>query len=74
MIQSKFVNPGAYVEPPTTVFSIVDNRRLELESPVPSALLGQIRAGQRVTFRVNSYPDVEIRGPRRRDQPGRGRR
>jgi len=62
VIQRKYINPGSYVEPPTMVFSIVDNRQLELESPVPTALLGQIRAGQRVTFQVNSYPDSKFEG------------
>jgi RND family efflux transporter MFP subunit len=31
VIERKFVNAGAYVEAPTAVFTIVDNRRLELE-------------------------------------------
>ena len=42
-IQRKFVNKGAYVEPPTPVFTLVDNSRLELESPVASADLAPIR-------------------------------
>lgn len=62
VIERKFVNAGAYVEAPTAVFTIVDNRRLELESPVPSAQLGQLRSGQTVTFRVNSYPDAVFQG------------
>lgn len=61
-IQRKMVNKGAYVEAPTAVFSIVDNSRLELESPVPSADLAPIRTGQRVTFRVNSYPEMTFEG------------
>ena len=61
-IQRKFVNKGAYVEAPTPVFSIVDNRRLELESPVASADLAPIRSGQAVTFQVNSYPGVAFQG------------
>ncbi|MBP1597076.1 MAG: macA 5 [Acidobacteria bacterium] len=61
-IEKKYVNPGAYVESSTTVFTVVDNRQLELESPVPSAQLGQVRSGQRVTFRVNSYPGVTFQG------------
>jgi membrane fusion protein (multidrug efflux system) len=59
-IQKKYVNPGAYVEAPTQVFSIVDNRRLELESPVAASDLGPVRRGQRVTFTVNSYPGVSF--------------
>jgi len=61
-IEKKHVNPGAYVEAPTTVFTVVDNKRLELESPVPSVQLGQVRSGQRVTFRVNSYPGATFQG------------
>ncbi len=61
-IEKKYINPGAYVEAPTMVFSVVDNQRLELESPVPSAQIGQVRSGQRVTFRVNSFPGVTFEG------------
>jgi len=43
VIERKFVNPGAYVEAPTQLFSIVDNQRLELESPVPSTELARVR-------------------------------
>lgn len=61
-IQKKYINPGAYVEPPTPVFSLVDNNRLELESLVPTADLAPIRAGQPVSFTVNSYPGEKFRG------------
>ncbi len=61
-IERKLVNPGAYVEPPTPVFRLVDNRLLELESSVPAVELGAIRRGQKVTFRVNSYPGVVFQG------------
>ena len=61
-IQRRHVNPGAYVEAPTPVFTVVDNRRLELESPVATADLAPIRAGQRVAFRVNAYPGQTFEG------------
>jgi RND family efflux transporter MFP subunit len=61
-IQRKMVNKGSYVEAPTHVLSIVDNRRLELESPIASVDLAPIRTGQRVTFKVNSYPDLTFEG------------
>jgi len=61
-IEKKYINPGAYVEAPTMVFTVVDNKQLELESPVPSAQLGQVRSGQKVTFRVNSYPGITFHG------------
>ncbi len=61
-IQRKLLNKGSYVEAPTAVFTIVDNRLLELESPVAAAELAPIRTGQRVTFRVNSYPGATFEG------------
>lgn len=61
-IQKKFANKGAYVEPATPVFTVVDNGRLELESLVASADLAPIRSGQRVVFSVNSYPGIKFEG------------
>ncbi len=61
-IEQKYVNPGAYVEPPTPVFSLVDNSRLELESPVSTADLAPVRAGQRVEFSVNAFPGETFSG------------
>lgn len=61
-VQRKFVNVGAYVEPPTAVFTLVDNGRLELESQVPSIELAAIRPGQKVTFTVAAYPGREFEG------------
>jgi RND family efflux transporter MFP subunit len=61
-IQKKLINNGAYVEAPTPVFTVVDNSRLELESPVASADLAPIRSGQVVAFAVNSYPGVNFAG------------
>jgi RND family efflux transporter MFP subunit len=50
------------VEAPTALFTVVDNSKLELESPVASADLAPIRPGQRVTFTVNSYPGETFEG------------
>jgi RND family efflux transporter MFP subunit len=61
-IQKKFVNAGAYVEPATAMLALVDNRRLELESHVASSDLGPIRAGQKTTFSVNSFPGETFEG------------
>lgn len=62
VIQKKYVNPGAYVEPATMVFALVDNRRLELESQVASSDLAPIRPGQKATFTVNSFPGQTFEG------------
>lgn len=62
VVQRRYINEGAYVEPPTPVFSLVDNSRLELESLVPTSDLGSLRAGQRVTFTVNTFAEREFEG------------
>jgi RND family efflux transporter MFP subunit len=61
-IQKKFVNAGAYVEPPTPVFTLVDNSRLELEAQIAAAEIGHVRAGQTVMFSVNTYPNESFKG------------
>ena len=61
-IQKKWVNPGAYVEPTTAVFTLVDNARLELETSVPASELAPIRAGQRAQFRLSSFPGQIFEG------------
>jgi membrane fusion protein (multidrug efflux system) len=61
-IVKKLVNKGSYVEAPTPVLTIVDNSRLELESPVASADLAPIKPGQLVTFTVNSYSGERLKG------------
>lgn len=61
-IYRKLINKGAYVEPATPVMTLVDNQRLELESPVPASDLGGVRAGQLVRFSVNSYPGEQFTG------------
>ncbi len=62
VIETKFFNPGAYIEPPTQMFTVVDNQKLELESAVPATDLAEVRAGQRVRFRVASYPETLFEG------------
>jgi membrane fusion protein (multidrug efflux system) len=61
-IQIKHLNVGAYVEPPTALFVIVDNVRLELECMVATAEFAPIRPGQRVSFRVNAYQNELFEG------------
>jgi RND family efflux transporter MFP subunit len=61
-IQKKYATKGAYVEPATPVFQVVDNGRLELEAPVATIDLASVRNGQNVRFRVNSYPGTTFEG------------
>jgi RND family efflux transporter MFP subunit len=61
-IQRKYINKGAYVEAPTALFAVVDNTRLELNSPVAAVDLAPLRQGQRVAFTVNTYPGEKFEG------------
>jgi RND family efflux transporter MFP subunit len=61
-IQRKYINKGAYVEAPTALFAVVDNTRLELNSPVAAIDLAPLRQGQRVAFTVNTYPGQKFEG------------
>ena len=61
-IYKKLVNKGAYVEPATPVFTLVDNTRLELESNVAASELGALRAGQAVRFNVSSHAGENFTG------------
>ncbi len=62
VIYRKLINRGAYVEPATPVMVLVDNGRLELESPVSASDLGPVRPGQLVRFSVSSYPGEQFTG------------
>jgi RND family efflux transporter MFP subunit len=61
-VQAKMTAEGAYVEPPTPVFSVVDNTQLEVEAMIPAANLGAIRSGQPVKFSVSTWPGQEFEG------------
>jgi RND family efflux transporter MFP subunit len=61
-IQKKYVNEGAYVEPPTAVATLVDNNQLELESLAAASELGPVRRGQKVVFTVSSFPGERFEG------------
>lgn len=61
-IQAKITAAGAYVEPPTPVFSVVDNGQLELETMVAAVNLGEVRNGQLVKFGVSTFPGQSFEG------------
>ena len=69
MIQKKVANPGAYVEAQAVLFSLVDNRKLELEAPVASSDLAPIKPGQKVSFWISSYGEEAFDGRVREISP-----
>jgi RND family efflux transporter MFP subunit len=69
IIQKKVVNPGTYVEAQGVLFSLVDNRQLELEAQVASSDLAPVKRGQKVNFSINSFPEVAFDGRVREISP-----
>jgi membrane fusion protein (multidrug efflux system) len=51
-VAERFVQPGEKVSPDTRILSIVDLSLMEIEALVPSSDIGAVRAGQRVSLRV----------------------
>ena len=61
-VQKKFFAQGSLVSPGVALYTIVDNRRLELECVVPSYRLGELRVGQPAEFITPAFADRKFRG------------
>jgi membrane fusion protein (multidrug efflux system) len=65
VIASRTVHPGDFVEnmgSPRPMFTIVDNRRLELTVSVPSSAIASLAVGQPLTFTVDAIPQRVFEG------------
>lgn len=65
VIASRSVNPGDFVEnmgSPSPMFTIVDNRRLELTASVPSSRISRVTLGQPLTFTSDAVPGRTFSG------------
>lgn len=65
VIASRTVNPGDFIESmgsPRPMFTIVDNRRLELTVSVPSSAIGSLAVGQPLNFTVDAIPGRVFEG------------
>jgi membrane fusion protein, multidrug efflux system len=54
-VRRKFLDKGSLLVPGSTLYTLVDNARLELECLVPSYQLAGIRQGQRATFTTPTW-------------------
>ncbi len=61
-VQRKFLDKGSLVGPGSSLYSIVDNTLLELESPLPAARLSEIRLGQRAVFTTPTFGERRFSG------------
>lgn len=65
VIASRTVNPGDFIESmgsPRPMFTIVDNRRLELTVSVPSSSIAALAPGQPLPFTVDAIPGRVFEG------------
>ena len=61
-VRRKYLDAGSLLTPGTSVYSLVDNSRLELECLVPSYQLAGVRTGQRVEFTTPTWEDRVFSG------------
>jgi RND family efflux transporter MFP subunit len=60
MVERKPLNPGSYVDVMALVYRLVDNQRLELETPVASSDMGRLAKGQVIRFNVAPFPGEQF--------------
>jgi RND family efflux transporter MFP subunit len=61
-IAERTINVGEYVTPQRAVVTLVRTDPLRMEVQVPQERLGLLRRGQRMTLKVDAYPDREFSG------------
>jgi RND family efflux transporter MFP subunit len=61
-VQKRFLDKGSYLTAGSSVYTLVDNSRLELECPVPSYRLAELRLEQRVTFTTPTWGERSFEG------------
>lgn len=62
VVAERYAQPGERVAVDARILSIVDLARLELAAAIPSAEIGRIRVGQRVSLRVEGLGDRVFSG------------
>ncbi|MDV7393561.1 efflux RND transporter periplasmic adaptor subunit, partial [Arthrospira platensis SPKY1] len=58
----RLVSPGAYVKPGDDLVNLESLGAIKLDFRVPETFLARLATGQRLTARVDAYPDQEFAG------------
>jgi RND family efflux transporter MFP subunit len=69
VVAERLAQPGERVAVDARILSVVDLSRLELAAAVPAAEIGRVKAGQRVTLRVDGLGEREFVGRVERINP-----
>jgi len=62
ILTTKYIEKGELALPNTLLFSIIDLSRTFVKAYIPEKFLGQIRLGQEVIIKCDSYPDRSFKG------------
>lgn len=54
-VAQRLVQPGEVLSPGQTAFTVVDNRRLEIQADLPAEVLATIKVGMKAAFRVSGF-------------------
>lgn len=54
-VAQRLVQPGEMLAPGQTAFTVVDNRRLEIQADLPAEVVARIRTGMKASFRVAGF-------------------
>ncbi len=68
-VAARLADPGERVAVDAPVLRVVDLGQLALEAPVPAENIGEVRVGQRITFRVQGYGAKDFSGRIERINP-----
>ncbi|HWH39491.1 MAG TPA: efflux RND transporter periplasmic adaptor subunit [Usitatibacter sp.] len=69
IVTDRKASPGDTAQVGKELLKVIDPRSMRFEGSVPSDQVGEVRAGQPVSFRVNGYADQEFTGRVRRVNP-----
>ncbi|HET7400619.1 MAG TPA: efflux RND transporter periplasmic adaptor subunit [Usitatibacter sp.] len=69
IVTDRKASPGDTAQVGKELLKVIDPRSMRFEGSVPSDQVGEVRAGQPVSFRVNGYGDQEFSGRVRRVNP-----
>lgn len=58
LINERFYDLGAYVNPMTPIFELIDNEMMKIRAGVAERFLSEIKVGTPVTITFDAYPDL----------------
>lgn len=62
LLGDRLVSPGQVITRSTRITTLIDIDPIKIDFRVPERLLGRLRIGQTIAFRVPAYPDEEFEG------------